>query len=74
MSGRTTRHPDLYGIGPRVSRPHPKQGPRNPAADLEYERSQAINRDDRKAMLRRHFEAGGMTDAEIDAHLTKAKV
>jgi hypothetical protein len=44
-----------------------------PAADFDFERSQPITRDDRRAMLRRHFKAGGMTDAEIEAALSKAK-
>jgi hypothetical protein len=59
---------DLFGVSGR----HPKQAPQNPAGDPEYE--QSITRDDRRARLRRHFEAGGMTDAEIDAAMRKAKV
>jgi len=55
---------------------HAKPGtkPPVPAADSEHEQSQPINRDDRRAMLRRHFEAGGLSGGEIDAHLIKAKV
>lgn len=70
MSRKNPRIPDLYPVSGR----HPRQEPRNPAADPEYEQSQPINRNDRKAMLRRHFEAGGMTDAETDTALSKAKV
>jgi hypothetical protein len=45
-----------------------------PAADAEFERAQPVNRDDRRAMLRRHFEASGLTDEEIEAHMRNAKV
>ena len=58
----------------RSSGRHPKQASQNPAGDPEYEQSQPITRDDRRARLRRHFEVSGMTDAEIDEHMRKAKV
>jgi len=74
MTGKMTRIPELYRLGLRVSGQHRRNAPRNTAADPEHEQSQPINREDRRAMLRRHFKAGGMTDAEIDAHLTRAKV
>lgn len=74
-AGKFTRHPDLHRLGTRhtVQRPVSTK-PTVPAGDPEYERSQPINRDDRRAMLQRHFEAGGMTNAQIEAALNKAKV
>jgi len=41
--------------------------PRIPANDPEYEASQPISQADRRTMLRRHFEAGGMTPAQVEA-------
>jgi len=71
MSGKFTRD----GMGPRVSYGAPVQvSAPVAAADADFERSQPINRDDRRAMLRRHFEKGGMTNAQIEAALSKAKV
>jgi len=55
---------------------HAKPGTTPPvsAGDPEYEREQPVSRDDRAAMLRRHFAASGMTDAQIEAAVSKAKV
>jgi hypothetical protein len=71
MSGKFTRD----GMGPCVNYGAPVQASAPvPAADADFEQSQPINRDDRRAMLRRHFAAGGMTNAQIEAALSKAKV
>jgi hypothetical protein len=69
----TRRNHRLGDLSP-VSGRRRKQGLRTPAGDPEHERNQPINRDDRKAMLRSYFRTKGLSEAEIDAHLSKAKV
>jgi hypothetical protein len=45
-----------------------------PAGDPEYEQSQPINRDDRRAMLRSYFRTRGLSEAQIDEQMRKSKV
>jgi len=75
MSGNFLRT-DLKGPSAFRTYRHDKPGtkPPVPAADPRHEQLQAINRGDRRAMLRRHFEAGGLSSGEIEAHLIEAKV
>jgi hypothetical protein len=73
MSGKPARN----GFGLNYSnhgKPAPQQVPRTPAHDPEYELSQPITREERRIMLRRHFEEGGLTEAEIEEHMRNAKV
>lgn len=66
MSGKSAPSGPIYNYGTVPGG--------SPAADPEYEQARRFSRDDRKAMLRRHFEKGGMTEEQIDAAMSKAKV
>lgn len=67
MAGKFSRtgvgHPRTYG---------PATGGSS-AADAGVEAAQPITADDRRAMLRSYFAARGMPEAQIAAHLGKAR-